>query len=997
MGVFDFIEKKIVNPIINAVTGIVGEVVSWFVDIPESPDFAGQQEGFLVNKQSNVAPIPVVYGERKIGGTRVFVATSGSNNQYLYLVIVLCEGEIQSIGDVYINDVLSTDSKYSGLVTINKYTGSDSQTADSMLVNANVGWTSSHRLRGLAYLAVRLAYNRDVFSSIPTINCIVQGRRVLDTRSNTTAYSTNPAMCLRDYLVNPRYGKGLSTSLIDVASFNQAATDCDTLVAKYVDASDSKIFECNAIIDTSRKLFDNVSVFLRGMRGILPFQNGLYRLIFEKDTASVYTFNEDNIIGGIQVSSNPKNTRYNKVTAKFVNPDANWQADTVTWPPSGSAEESTFLSEDSNYELSAEIDLPTITSVYAARDIARIVCLASRKQKLSVSLEATSDAIEVTVGDIVQVTHGTPEWVNKEFRVISMQIMSAGTIQLALQEHVDTVYPWEVGAEVDSVAESNLPDPFTVAAPTDLSVSASSFLQADGTSIPTLDVSWTASADAFVTQYEVQYRKGSETYQSIITEQTVVTIQNVVPAQVYDVQVRAINSLGVRSTFTSVNDTTAIKDQNAPSVPSGLNATGAFNSIYVAWAANTETDLKGYYVYENTTNNSATATAIFVNANAFTRSGLSAEATRYYWVSAIDFSENESAKSSVQSAVTSSAPQDGETGPRTTFGYVYYSLSSATAPTTPTATSFDFSNSTLSGLTANWSLQPPTVTTANATYWVSQFSVAEATYGGNQTITFQTPQKYTEFSGLVTFTGLNTELAKDSGVSQITTIHGGLITTGSVSADYIQIDDVTLDTDGSGTLIIKTGGVATGQIASGAVTGVQVARTNANSASLTPSGDSRSIATFNYTPSSVQVQKILVIAQTAAIWADAGDEDDPFEPLRPLIVVEGGVNPDGNRGFRSDGGFGPAYSLGAGVHVTAKAAGSSFYIASPYGGVPTQTFGYGFSCTCFVDLTDSTNYPSSGKVSGGRRFQIVLPEGEERMTTVSGKPMGIIIVVEFKR
>jgi hypothetical protein len=508
MGVFDFIEKKIVNPIINAVTGIVGEVVSWFVDIPESPDFAGQQEGFLVNKQSNVAPIPVVYGERKIGGTRVFVATSGSNNQYLYLVIVLCEGEIQSIGDVYINDVLSTDSKYSGLVTINKYTGSDSQTADSMLVNANVGWTSSHRLRGLAYLAVRLAYNRDVFSSIPTINCIVQGRRVLDTRSNTTAYSTNPAMCLRDYLVNPRYGKGLSTSLIDVASFNQAATDCDTLVAKYVDASDSKIFECNAIIDTSRKLFDNVSVFLRGMRGILPFQNGLYRLIFEKDTASVYTFNEDNIIGGIQVSSNPKNTRYNKVTAKFVNPDANWQADTVTWPPAGSSEESQFLSEDSNVEMSTQIDLPTITSVYAAKDIARIVCLASRRSKLSVSVQTTLDVMEVTVGDIIQLSHPTPAWVDKEFRVNSMQITSDGLVSLNLQEHVDSIYPWEVGAEIDPVVQSALPDLFTVAAPTDLSVSASSFLQADGTSIPTLDVSWTASADAFVTQYEVQYRKG---------------------------------------------------------------------------------------------------------------------------------------------------------------------------------------------------------------------------------------------------------------------------------------------------------------------------------------------------------------------------------------------------------------------------------------------------------------------------------------------------------
>jgi hypothetical protein len=985
------------RPVVKLFNGIVGEIVSWFIDIPDAGDFANQQQGFLVNKESNIASIPVVYGERKIGGTRVFVSTSGSNNQYLYIVLVLCEGEIQAIGDVYFNDVISTDAKFSGLLTINKYIGTDAQTADSMLVNANIGWTANHRLRGIAYLAVRIAYNRDAFSSIPTITCLVQGRKILDSRNNTTAYSTNPAMCLRDYLVNPRYGKGLSTSLIDVASFNQAATDCDTLVAKYIGASNSKIFECNAIIDTNQKIFDNVSIFLRGMRGIMPFQNGLYRLIFEKDTASVYSIGVDKIVGGIGIASTRKSQTYNKVTARFTNPEANWQPDSITWPPAGSSEESQFLSEDSNVEMSTQIDLPTITSMYAAKDIARIVCLASRKSKLSVSVQTTLDVMEVTVGDIIQLSHPTPAWTNKEFRVNSMQITPDGLVSLNLQEHVDSIYPWETGAEIDPVVQSALPDPFAVAAPTNLSVSASSFLQADGTSIPTLDVSWTASADAFVAQYEVQYRKGSETYQSIITEQTAVTIQNVVPAQVYDVQVRAINSLGVRSVFASVNDTAAVKDQTAPSIPSGVTATGAFNSIYVAWAANSESDLKGYYVYENTTNNSATATAIFVNANAFTRSGLPAEATRYYWVSSVDFSGNESAKTSVVSAVTSSAPQDGETGPRTTFGYVYYSISSGTAPATPSATSFSFTNSTLSGLTANWSLQPPTVTTADATFWVSQFSVVENSFDGTQTITFQSPQKYTEFSGLVTFTGLNEELAKDAGVSQVTTIHGGLITTGAVSADYVQIDDVTLDTDGFGNLIIKTGGVNTGQIASGAVTGVQVAITNAPFNSLTPSRDSRSVATFNYTPSSAEVQKVLVIAQTAAIWANAGDDDDPMEPLRPLIVVEGGVNPGGDRGFRSDGGFGPAYSLGASVHVTAQASGSSFYITSPYSGVPIQTFGHGFSCTCFVDLTDSVNYPSSGKVSGGRRFQIVLPEGEKPMDTRAGKPMGVIIVVEFKR
>jgi len=49
-------------------------------------------------------------------------------------------------------------------------------------------------------------------------------------------------------------------------------------------------------------------------------------------------------------------------------------------------------------------------------------------------------------------------------------------------------------------------------------------------------------------------------------------------------------------------------------------------------------------------------------------------------------------------------------------------------------------------------------------------------------------------------------------------INGDLITAGSISADYINIDGVTLDTDGSGNLIIAGNGVGTGQIAPSAVT-----------------------------------------------------------------------------------------------------------------------------------------------------------------------------------
>ena len=60
-------------------------VISWLrkPDIPDSPTMESIPEqiakGILLNKTSSNAPLPVVYGKRKIGGTAVFLETSGSS------------------------------------------------------------------------------------------------------------------------------------------------------------------------------------------------------------------------------------------------------------------------------------------------------------------------------------------------------------------------------------------------------------------------------------------------------------------------------------------------------------------------------------------------------------------------------------------------------------------------------------------------------------------------------------------------------------------------------------------------------------------------------------------------------------------------------------------------------------------------------------------------------------------------------------------------------
>jgi hypothetical protein len=58
----------------------------------------------LSNEPSNTAPLPVVYGSRRMGATVVFAEVNGGANQYLDVVYAICEGEIDSIGTVYLDN-----------------------------------------------------------------------------------------------------------------------------------------------------------------------------------------------------------------------------------------------------------------------------------------------------------------------------------------------------------------------------------------------------------------------------------------------------------------------------------------------------------------------------------------------------------------------------------------------------------------------------------------------------------------------------------------------------------------------------------------------------------------------------------------------------------------------------------------------------------------------------------------------------------------------------
>jgi len=869
MGIFDFILKPIQS--------ILGEVLGFLTGTDF--DQEDQSAGVLVNKQSNIDPIPVIYGRRKVGGTRVFISTGGNKNEYLYMAIALSEGQIDAVEEIYINDELwlkdgsvVSGNKFVNLITHGIALGGDDQAYIQMLSEADATWGTNHRLRGIAYVALRFKYDQDVFSGIPDVKCVVRGKKVYDPRTSTTAWSNNPALCLRDYLTNSRYGKGLSTSLIDDDSFIAAANFLDTAETKHTEsvtadgsyaigttsldlagaftwiqrgdylqfAGDStlyeladsqygagtvtlanglttavsngttvtfkqKIYECNAVIDTGKQLFDNVKTMLQGMRGLMPFSNGVYSLIIDKDETSSFNLTPDNITSEINVQTQGKSKKYNKVTVKFTNPDANWQADSVTYE----IDSSTVSTEDNGEELAKSVTMNTITNKYSAKDIAKIICLASRKNELSCKVRATSEALAVAVADIVTLEHPSFGWIDdgvtdarKKFRVIAMQLLDDGEVDLTLQEYDNSIYPWVAEGEIDSGVDTNLPDPFDVTAPTGLNVTAGTELLDDGTVNVFIDISFTGAVDSFLDYYEITVINQTANPDVIVHYEeldydldiTSLRVNGLAANITYLVSLRAVSSIGAKSA--TVSDTVSTSpDTTAPTLPSDFNATGELKHNKLTWTNPSEADFSAAIVYRSDALSGTYLAIASVSGGrgekaVFLDQPLPDDELKYYKLSVVDFSGNQSALSVAQSATTESAPAIVYT-PREVHGYVYYQTASATQPSTPSATDYDFQAGAdddpfadpLGGgstLTSGWSINPPEQDGSDGTYWASRFLVVESTYDGNQSITFSTPFESFVFDGLVTFTNLNNELSDISNQSNITRIDGGYIQTGII-------------------------------------------------------------------------------------------------------------------------------------------------------------------------------------------------------------------------
>jgi hypothetical protein len=805
-------------------------------------------------------------------------------------------------------------------ITLNLHHGNPSQSADPMLVASMPNWTSTHRLDGVCYIAAHFKFDVDgMWSGVPRLTVQVKGKRVYDPRDTnqqfgtptTYKHSDNPALVFLDYITNNEYGKGLTASQINMSTYSSAANVCDTQVdqpyfngsaqsltwsansgddfftitgtganaawwqnkigelldlydangngvldeveikeiqrTEYFDTTQEfivfingyfssnyssqngssllkvKRFTTNGWVDTNNNVMDNAQELLANMRGIFLYIDGKYELSIEDTGTSSFSINDNHIIAdaGISVDYGNKDKKANKVVVEFFNANKKYELDTVTVLHDASPE---YYSDDNDEVLEIKVEFPYCNDPYIAYNMGKAILTRSRNQT-TMQFLGTPEMYKLNVGDIVDLTYAPLGFSGKICRVEALELQARGLVAVSLIEYFD-VYTWEVPPQEPVEELANLPSAYAVKAPTGLS-----FTDTDSSSTGRPFLSWNEPTDFPEYEYRVNVvdSSGNQVLNRIV-DVTNCDLNFVPTASNYVASVSSLNVLGSESdaatlTFTigdaptgsaDIKDGAVITDK----LPDSTGTTDGVTGVKIADLAITNAKINDLNAVKITAGTIDTAR---LNVNDIISTGS-------IIVSGDNVSDLTNDASYVDaSGAASAAPVQSVAG----------ATGAVSASTIITAGNIVVQGDNISTLTNNENFIDGTQVNSNVTsisggaittgtVAAARIDVSGIITAGSIIVSGDNISSLTNDESFIDGTQVNSNVTSISGgaittgtinasVVNVTNINADNVSTGTLNANRIQIDNVTIDTDGSGNLIIKSGGVDTTQIADNAV------------------------------------------------------------------------------------------------------------------------------------------------------------------------------------
>lgn len=420
-------------------------------------------------------PRRIIYGTLRVGGMETIppIATD-TDGKKLHKVLTLAGHEVYGFGSVFFEDVeilqssisantqsaqtdgVVTTGKFADIAWIRCYRGTSTQTVDYILNQADpTVFTSDFRGRGVAYLAVQMHWKGDsggpYKGGVPNITAVVYGKQCYDPRTLalSSTQTSNPALCIRDYLVNE---VGFESWQVDDSLCSAAANICDQAVT--VPGGTRPRYTCNIALEAGADWESNLQRLVDCMRGRIVFRDGIWRMYAGAWDAATVTINTSDWIGPVRVqASAPREERWNAVRVQYVDKDRGYTAQEC-FPRRNTA----YETADGGDRIWRELDLPGCDNEYEAQRHGEFALRASRNQ-LKVVGRLRPEFIKLSTWETVNVNDSDYGWASKTFRVFSMEPTATGEVDVVLVEEGSSTWTDLLSAEYDTITTAATIDP----------------------------------------------------------------------------------------------------------------------------------------------------------------------------------------------------------------------------------------------------------------------------------------------------------------------------------------------------------------------------------------------------------------------------------------------------------------------------------------------------------------------------------------------------------
>jgi len=289
-----------------------------------------------------------------------------------------------------------------------------------------------------ALLGLQLLATDQLSGSMPNITSIVKGRKVSvpDVKNGTDPvawddyywdgadyrlladdtllswdgvsfaqrYSANPVWCLRDFIINSRFGLGefIASENLDHASLLEMSQYCEERVPDGQGGYEKR-FRMDVVIDSNNKALDVLIQLCATFNAMPVYSAGGLAFRIDRPTTPTQLFGMGSIVkDSFAQSWKTLKEVPNVIEVQFTDKEKNYQQETIAY-----IDEELLGSGEPMRK--SQIRLFTTRGSYAIR-AARYALKVARYINRSVSFKAGIDAVACQAGDVISISHDVPQW-----------------------------------------------------------------------------------------------------------------------------------------------------------------------------------------------------------------------------------------------------------------------------------------------------------------------------------------------------------------------------------------------------------------------------------------------------------------------------------------------------------------------------------------------------------------------------------------------------------